>query len=277
MKKEQKYLTIRKQEVVKANELIQKSCFSLSTIQQKIVLYLIAQIKPTDEDFKKYEFYVRDFCRICDIDYDNGGNYKMLKNEIKKIRDQSVFVKLPNGVETTFSWIAKPYFHEKSGLVEIRLDEDLKPLLLQLKGGFTHYELIYTLQFRSKFSIRLYELIKSIHYHELEDYTYTYKIEDLKRLMDAENYKTFQHFRDRALDIAVKEINQYSDKLLSYVDIREGLKVVKIMFTIKTKDIIDVLKMRIELDKRMGIDPNQMSLFEEVVAEEPVAEPTEQQ
>ena len=49
------------------------------------------------------------------------------------------------------------------------------------------------------------------------------------------------------------------------------------MFTIKTKDIIDVLKMRIELDKRMGIDPNQMSLFEEVVAEEPVAEPTEQQ
>ena len=268
MKKEQKYLTIRKQEVVKANELIQKSCFSLSTIQQKIVLYLIAQIKPTDEDFKKYEFYVRDFCRICDIDYDNGGNYKMLKNEIKKIRDQSVFVKLPNGVETTFSWIAKPYFHEKSGLVEIRLDEDLKPLLLQLKGGFTHYELIYTLQFRSKFSIRLYELIKSIHYHELEDYTYTYKIEDLKRLMDAENYKTFQHFRDRALDIAVKEINQYSDKLLSYVDIREGLKVVKIMFTIKTKDIIDVLKMRIELDKRMGIDPNQMSLFEEVVAEE---------
>lgn len=263
MKKEEKYLTIRKQQVIKANELIQKSAFSLSALQQKIVLYLIAQIKPTDEDFKKYEFNIQDFCKVCGIEHTSGGNYAMLKEEIKKIRDQSIFVKLPNGVETTFSWIAKPYFYEKSGIVEIRLDEDLKPLLLQLQGGFTKYELIYTLQFKSKFSIRLYELIKSIHYHELDDYGWTFEIEELKKRMDAENYKTFQHFKERALDPAVREINLYSDKCLSYVDIRKGRKVIKILFTIKSKDVIDVLKMRIELDKKMGIDPNQLSLFDE--------------
>ena len=51
-------------QVVKANDLIQKSRFNLSLQQQKIVLYLISQITPYDEEFKLYEFSILDFCRI---------------------------------------------------------------------------------------------------------------------------------------------------------------------------------------------------------------------
>ena len=63
------YIQMRQNTVVKANELIQKSRFSLSLQQQKIVLYLISQITPFDEDFKLYEFSIIEFCRVSGIDY----------------------------------------------------------------------------------------------------------------------------------------------------------------------------------------------------------------
>ena len=47
-----------------------------------VVLYLISQITPFDEDFKQYEFDIREFCKVCGIDYDNGGNYELLKQQI---------------------------------------------------------------------------------------------------------------------------------------------------------------------------------------------------
>ena len=92
-----KYLELRHNTVVKANELIQKSRFSLSLQQQKVVLYLISQITPQDEDFKLYEFSIVEFCKVCGIDYSNGKNYADLKEAVKEIADKSIWVKLDNG------------------------------------------------------------------------------------------------------------------------------------------------------------------------------------
>ena len=92
MKKEERYLEIRHGTVVKANELIQKSRFSLSLQQQKIVLYLISQISPFDEDFKLYEFSIAEFCKVCGIDDTNGKNYIDLKQAIKEIADKSLWI-----------------------------------------------------------------------------------------------------------------------------------------------------------------------------------------
>lgn len=90
MEQEQKYLEIRENTIIKANELIQKSRFSLSLQQQKIVLYLISQFTPYDEDFKLYNFSIAEFCRVCGITLDSGKNYSDLKAAIKEIADKSI-------------------------------------------------------------------------------------------------------------------------------------------------------------------------------------------
>ena len=106
------------------------------------------------------------------------------------------------------SWIEKAYIIPESGTIDIRLDSDMKPFLLHLRQNFTSYELIYTLHFRSKYSIRLYELVKSIHYNELNEYKRKYSLDELKRLLDCDTlYTEFKAFRRRVLDIAVNEIN----------------------------------------------------------------------
>lgn len=263
MKDKGNYITVRDKSVVKANDLIQKSRFSLSLLQQKIVLYLISQITAFDTDFKEYEFDIREFCQVCGIDFDNGGNYGYLKEQIKAIADKSLWIKIQDE-ETLLRWIEKPYINKKNGTIRIRLDKDMKPFLLQLKANFTQYELIYTLHFKSKYSIRLYELIKSIHYHENEAYERIYTVEELKRLLDAEKYDTYQHFREKVLDKAIEEINKYSDKQITYQPIRVGRRIEKIHFIISSKEMMETLKIRAEIDREMEFDPNQYSLWDKV-------------
>ena len=255
-----KYLELRHNTVVKANELIQKSRFSLSLQQQKVVLYLISQITPQDEDFKLYEFSIVEFCKVCGIDYSNGKNYADLKEAVKEIADKSIWVKLDNGKETLLRWIEKPYLDEHSGTIQIKLDKDMKPFLLQLKENFTQYELLWTLHFRSKYTIRLYELIKSIHFRELESYTREYRLDELRRMLDAETYTTYQTFKTRVLIPAVNEINNYSDKNLTYEPIKRGRSVYSIRFSIGTKEPMERIKLQSDIEKEFGLD--QLTLWD---------------
>lgn len=232
--------------VVKANDLIQKSRFNLSLLQQKIVLYLIAQIKPWDEDFTLYEFSIKEFCDICGIEQKGGRNYNMLKQAIKEIADKSLWVTLPNGKETLMRWIEKPYIDEHSGTIQIRLDKDMKPYLLQLQDNFTQYELFWTIQFKRKYSVRLYELAKSIHYYELDSYERVYELEELRKLLDAETYTTWQTFKTRVLEPAIEEINAYSDKTISYETVTYGKVVARIKLRITTKEAVERLRLRQE-------------------------------
>ena len=258
--KEEKYLEVRNRRVRKANELIQKGRFALSLQQQKIILYLISQIQPKDEEFKIYEFDIAEFCKVCGIEVDSGRNYEMLREQIKLIADKSMWIRLADGTDSLLRWIEKPQIQEGSGKIRIRLDNDMKPFLLQLKERYTTYELIWTLYFRSKYTIRLYELIKSIHYHELETYTKRYSLEEITELLDAKTYKTYQTLKTRVLIPATEEITKYSDKNISFSTIRKGKKVIGIEFIITTKDTLEIAKIRSDIEKEMGT--SQMTVWD---------------
>lgn len=252
----------REKQVRKANELIQKSHFNLSTQQQKIIIYLISQIKPNDREFKEYTFDIRDFCEICGIDDKSGGNYTELKDQIKKIADKSSWIEFNDDEESLVRWIEKPRIKKNSGIIKIRLDEDLKPYLLQLKANYTQYDIIYTLSFKSKYSIRLYELIQSIHYDKNTEYSRTYSIEEFKKLIGAEKYTKYSHFKDRALETAINEINLYSDKFVRYETKRQSRSITHITLYIITKPIDERMQASIRIQERLN--HQQLSLFDEV-------------
>lgn len=259
-----KYLIVKDQSVFKSNDLIQKSRFQLSLQEQKILLYLISQITPYDEDFQLYEFSVTDFCRICGMSPTAGGNYTELKSAIKSICDKSLWVKLADGEETLLRWIEKPYINKRSGTIKIRLDKDMRPYLLQLKENFTSYELIYTLKFSSKYSIRLYELICSIHYHDLETYKRNYGLDELRILLGAETYKTWQSFKERVLFPAMNEINNFSDKNLVINPIKKphSRGIIGVELVVSSKDSLQALKLKTEIEHDFGYD--QMCLWDEI-------------
>ena len=226
--------------VVKSNELIQKSRFEMTALQQKVILYLISKIKPDDEEFKLYEFSITEFCQVCGIEEYSGGNYTALKKAIKEIADRSVWITLEDGTETLVRFIERPYIERNSGIIKIKLDELMKPYLLQVQESFTKYELIYTVRFKGKYSIRLYELIKSVHYNELSAYERIFTLDDLrKRLGIGTSYTEWKNLKARVLEPAIEEINQYSDKHIEYEAILEGKSVNRIRLKIKSKSWLE--------------------------------------
>lgn len=257
MKKEISLDVLDKQ-VRKANVLIQKSRFSLTTQQQKIILYLISQIQPWDEEFMTYNFNLLEFAKVCGLEFKGGKDYTDIKEQIRKIADKSMWILLEDGeTQSLIRWIENPKIKIKSGIIQLRLNEDLKPYLLQIKERYTEYQLIYTLHFKCKYSIRLYELICSIHFHDLQSYKKIFTLEQIKKLLGCENYTVYRDFRRDVLDKSINEINRYSDKTVTYEPITVGRKVVEIELTITTKNIVDRLKIDMEIEKELGLTPGQ--------------------
>ena len=229
--KQQEITTEQSYNIVKSNDLIQRSRFDLNVTEQKIILRLIQLICPDDTTLKTYTINIQDFCDMCGIDRNNGKNYINIKRTIQALADKSFWVLLPDGKEALCRWISKARIVSKSGTIELKLDDDLAPYLLQLKKNFTAYSLYNVMGMKSKYSPRLYELIKS---HEFQN-TFVIGIEELKRMLCAEKYQ-YCNFRQKVLDVSVKEINDTSDIVVSYETIKSGRKVESIRFRVRIKN-----------------------------------------
>ena len=113
-----KISTKRNYMVCKDNDLIQKSRFSMTAQQQKVVLFLISKVKPDDMPQKRYTVSVREFCGVCNIDLDSGKNYSDVKAAIKGLSDKSIWIKQENGKELLFRWLNDVELDETGGYIE---------------------------------------------------------------------------------------------------------------------------------------------------------------
>lgn len=249
---EQKYLAlVNDTVVVKSNRLIQQSRFRLNLQQQKIILYLVSQIDYKDDDFKLYTFGIKDFCRICGIDSVGGKNYQILKDSLQQLRDKSLYIMLEDETEALVGWLDKVYLNQKKGIVQIRLDSDLKPYLLHLRENFTRYELVYTLRMKHKVSPRLYEVLKSYHYNDLKPYEKEFDIDALRTLLDADKdtYKQFKYFNCYVLAPAIKEINEQTDIHITATPLRSGRKVYAVRIRIERRDTPGIMETLAKTDE----------------------------
>ena len=234
--------------VVKGNELVQRSRFDLSLSEQKTVAYICSMIKPiaaTDRAsgvpyILDYDFDIREYSKICGIDYDNGKNYANVKATLQHLSDRSMWVTFPDkpDEEVLCRWLAKVRTNRKSGIAHVKIDEDLAPYLFDLGRSFTQYQLYNILGMKSAFSVRIYELAKSYAFQKSK----TFDLADLKQILMVDNvksYKDFSLFRTKVLEVAQKEINDLTDIRLYFEPITKGRKVVKIKFRIEVKTPIE--------------------------------------
>jgi len=231
--------------VVKGNDLVQRSRYELSLTGQKTIAYICSLIRPikSAEQAKgvpfqlDYEFNIRDYCKICGLDYDNGKNYANIKAVLKQLRDKSMWLDMGDGSETLVGWLSRVTINRRSGTVQIRIEDILAPFLFDLGKKFMEYQLIQILGMKSAYSIRIYELLKSYAFQK----TKTFDIDELKHLLmvdTIESYKSFPNFRRKVLEIAIKEINELTDLTIYFETIKKGRKIGKIKFRINQKEVI---------------------------------------
>lgn len=242
-----KILESREFKVWKHNDIVQKSKFKLSAVEQKTVAFLVSLIKPKTEypnqlQPLEYEFEIQDYCKICGIDYASGKNYKMVRDTLHSLKVKNVKVTLPNGVDTSISWVEKYWTNKGTGKARIKFDEDMAPYIFDLCENTTRYELLNILPMQSKYSIRLYELCRSwsgVYYKK-------YTIEELRSLLGVKDDGLLRYpdFRRKVLEIAEREINENTDLQVSFEPIRKGRKTVSIIIHIKKKRLRNIVNER---------------------------------
>ena len=212
--------------IVKANDLVEAR-YKLTLTQQRLVLYLIAQINHGDTDFQTYELSVADFCKYLQINPNNI--YEEFVSISTSLVTKSLLIQ--SGTETIVAaWLSSAVYNSKTGMITLRFAPELKSFLLELKGHFTKYALKHVKQFRSTYSIRLYELLKQ--FEKLE--TRTFDVEELKEILQIKDlYKDYFLFKQRVILTAQREINQKSDIQFDFIEIKTSRKITVIKFYVR--------------------------------------------
>lgn len=253
--------TGREMEVYKANDMIQKGRHELSLQEQRCVLYAVSKIKPEDTVFQEYTFELSDFYKLCGL---QGDSYTELKAILQGLSDRSWWATINDkGTESLVRWFSTLRTNKRSGKVTIEFHKDMMPYLLELTKEnqyYTHYQLKYILPMKSQYAIRLYELLKS---YQRNNYEWFFDIEQLKKQLNCESYKDFKDFRRRVLEPAVAEINEFTDIKIAWEPMKEGRKVVRVVFYMVGKNKTDLLEADRAINDNLDGQINLLDLLEE--------------
>lgn len=213
--------------VVKGNDFI-NARHQLTVAEMRIVLTMISQIKRTDEDFKPYRIYIKDFVEA--IGTSHKGEYERAREITLNLMKRVMEIPRQKGY-LQVSFLSSAEYVTGTGYVELSFDPKLKPYLLQLKERFTQYDIRYVLPLQSFYSIRIYELLKQ--YIKLGERTMG--VDELRDLLKLPNsYQHYASFKRRIILQAQKDLSQHTDLSFDFDELKVGRKVARIRFVIRS-------------------------------------------
>ena len=225
--------------VVKDNSLINAS-YNLDLIEQRLILLAIIQARKSKIPVTKQDkvvINVSEYAKEFGI-VPSGSLYQNLKNSCDVLFERQFSYKeiLENG-EVKFSksrWVSKVSYIPESATIELFFTDDVLQLITMLEAHFTSYELEKVADLKSKYSVRLYEILIAWRSKgktpliELEEIRYRLGISETE-------YKTINDFKKWVLELAIKEISEKTDIQVSYEQHKQGRKIIGFSFELKEK------------------------------------------
>lgn len=218
--------------VVKSNALIEAR-YRLSLQEAQVILWLLTQIRPEDEDFKSHKLNIAEFTRFTQAKFCN--KHSELRKITRKLMQRVMEIHLPDEDKTTqFAWLSSAEYEHKKGHVLLEFSPKLKPYLLQLKSHFTKINVVDTLKLKSIYAIRIFELLLQYSSIGLRKIT----LENLREYcgIDSEEYKNYFDLKRYVIEKSKIEINSKTEYKIEYTEIKESRKVVAIEWIIEKRD-----------------------------------------
>ncbi len=228
-----KLIVIDNSKNVKKSEFIVKGRYKLNPLALKFITTIITNIKRVDEIDTRYSFKIKDFADLMGKDY--GELYNELEDAVDELLKQTLHIKQENGWVKS-NWISSARYEVGEGMISFRIDPELRPYLLEVQEKFLQYKLENILKLQSKYSIRLYEILKD-YYNTKERYgnktEHTEKLIFIRDILQVPQSYRYNMFKTRILEKARKELAEYTDIKFDYEEIKTGRKITHIKFKIQ--------------------------------------------
>lgn len=225
--------TRQKALVVRRNELIQAH-YRMSLQEQRLLLWLIAQVKPEDTGFTVYRIGVRELAEFIGIEK-GKGIYQQLAEHTKRLMSRVAEINKVDGTEVVqINFVSKTRYAFGKGVVELCLNQHMRPYLLQLKERFTEIELHQAIRLSSFYAIRIYEILKC---EAFKGPVCEIALDELRARLGIEPGKLERsdNFKVKVLDIAQREINDRTDIAFEWAWIKSGRVISGVRFGLQPR------------------------------------------
>lgn len=226
--------------VVMSNDLI-KSKSNLSLNELKLLRLTIMQVLAEDSDLQTYSIKINDLAKILDISSPNI--YRDAMEMCRHLLQELVYVGdgNPKHKWQMFQWCSTCQYND--GTIIIRLHDNLKPYLLQLKKHYSMYGLADILMLKTVYAVRLYELLqealKAQKVYADQTATVILDVETIRKATNTEDkYQKIGMFNQRVIDKAVSEINDKSSYYVSYEYVKKSRKIIGFKFIVESRNNI---------------------------------------
>lgn len=244
--------------VRKSNKLINyRDKMGLNALQQKLFLFSVTELKKKEDFERLLSFDMRDFFGKKRL---TTRDYEAVRNAAAQLVRTSISIRDDNGKWVELSLYSKIEGKTGSSMVHFKFNQELRPYLVNLRGNFTSYLYDNVVRFRSGYSVRIYELlVRHLGWQNVYEVSVDY-LKDLLGVSDVKTYKTFPKFREKVLDKARDEINNFSDLNISYETVKKGRTIRSVKFYISSKENIEDGLMAMDsapaVTPKAGVDNN---------------------
>lgn len=223
--------------VVKDNALIDAS-FNLSLVEQRIMLMAIVSSREVVNLSESTPIEIRVSDYIDQFKASGNNIYKIIKDAaITLKRREFSYLDRYKGLDgySTVNWVNKATYLPNEGMIVLYFSKEVVELTSMLSEQFTRYYLHQVSKFKSKYSIRLYEiLVKWISIGK----TPKYETANLRSKLgvDDNEYTTMSNFKKNVLNKALDEINTHSNLTVTCEQYKNGRIVSGFQFFFNVKN-----------------------------------------
>ncbi len=250
--------------VVKDNALIGAS-YNLDVVEQRLILLAIVEARETGKGINANDaLTIHASSYIQQFNVERQTAYQALKDASKDLfaRQFSYQELSAKGNPTTITsrWVSQIGYTDEEASVQLIFSPAVVPLITRLEQHFTSYELKQVRQLSSRYAIRLYELLIAWRstgktpIFELTEFRNQLGIAD-------DEYKRMELFKRRVLEVAISQVNDFTDIVVKYEQHKKGRTISGFSFDFKQKQErkkIDIKKSVLS-DKQLDLFANKLA------------------
>ena len=246
--------------VVKDNALIEAS-HKLSEAEQRLILLAILKGREfcdSIEQLTDKELIIHASDYVDAFDVDKTTAYRMLKQAVLGLFEAKwgyKYINSKGNVAVRYErFTQSAEYVENEATVKFMFANAIIPMLVELERNFTSYEIEQVANLQSRYAMRLYECL--IRFKASKMLTITLDELRFRFGLLPNEYNLMSNFKNRVLDLAVKEINANTDITVKYDQHKQGRTITG--FTFKFKQTAKAKTTKADKAER---DPNTLDMF----------------